>query len=98
MGIYYKVVCDNPRECIEPFHINNGPNKWPSLSRLGNTFPTILVFAMGSRWFGGNVRMVSDSGDAADYDDESYVDVTEHVIMDYNASVSGADAKYTPLP
>lgn len=75
MGIYYKIVCDDFKECLEP----SAP-KFPAFCMPGSDFGNIVLFTMATRWYGCEVNLVSDIYDF--YYTCNYKDITEEIILE----------------
>lgn len=92
MGIYYKIACDEVKECIDPGHINDLGIKAGAIAAPDHPFGSVVVFAMVMRW-DHPVRLVNDSGDDPAYFE--YTDVTEDVLKEYNERYK-TELKFTP--
>lgn len=90
MGVYYKVACDAKRESIDPGCISDSGVKLDSIAHPLHPVGPVVMFALGTNWVGQSVRLANDSADDAGYFD--YTDVTEFVLIDYNAAYSKPDA------
>jgi hypothetical protein len=94
MGTYYKVVCDDMKEAISPGLINGLGIKFDAIAHPQHPFGQVVIFAGLRHWFGHSMRVCSDSGDdEIAYDD--YSDITEQVLVAYNA-LYGTNLRFTP--
>ena len=80
MAAYWRVVCDEQRERIDPDDINEGGVQGSCLAEPPSRLGTLLVFALKTRW--DSARLVCDQSDDPAYTD--YRNVTEQLIQDYN--------------
>ena len=92
MGIYYKVACDDHRECIDPGSIDGLSVKASGIASTAHPLGAVTLFALLNRWCGATVRLADDLADDPGYYD--YVDVTAEVLAEYNQKY-GTDLKYT---
>lgn len=82
MGVYYKAVCDELKQNIDPGKINNLGVKRGPIAHPEHPFGQILVFAMLNVWATRQVRIANDESDDEAYFE--YEDVTGHVLEMYN--------------
>ena len=82
MGVYYKWVCEDLKECFDPGEIL-GPNcPQGGYGVKSGSIPHsawIVGALMTSRWFGRSIRLVNDGNDAYDYD---YDEVSQYVLRE----------------
>ena len=81
MGVYFKVACDEAKECIDPGSINDLGVKAGSIAHPEHPFGPVVVYATLHRWH-SPIRLANDSHDDPGYYD--YLDVTEEVLREYN--------------
>ena len=83
MGTYFKVVCVELSEQIEPGHINDLGVKAGNIAHIEHPFGPLVIFAMVSRWRGKRIYLVGDTDDDSERY-ENFNDVTKQLIGDYN--------------
>lgn len=81
MGVYYKIACDEAKECIDPGSINGLGIKARAIAAPDHPFGAVVMFAMLTRWE-HPIRLVDDCTEDPGYFD--YKDVTEEVLKEYN--------------
>jgi len=79
MGVYYKLVCDEVKESIDPGSINNLGNKAGAIANLEHPLGAVAMLTLIHRWR-DPVRLISDEEDA--YFD--YTDITKEALKMYN--------------
>jgi len=83
MGAYYKLVCDELRESIDPGAINNCGIKLGSISFPNHPFGSVSIFAMSIVWgIDYKFRLINDERYPEEYFD--YKDITKQIIDRYN--------------
>jgi hypothetical protein len=82
MGVYYKIVCDEKKESIDPGEINDLGIKASSIANPTHPFGPLVIFASLHRWNQLPIRLVNDTGDDDGY--FRYDNVTEYIIEEYN--------------
>ena len=88
MGTYYKIVCEDLREFIDPGKIAGGGRKFNEV--LDGASANVVAYAMLTVWRGKFVRYVGDIGgdEGALYDsalglsDSPWKDITEILVAE----------------
>jgi hypothetical protein len=99
MGTVYAIACPEYKEKIDPNCINARSAKLYKIGEPGHPVGVIALFAIWNRWNFSPITLVADTAledpitGLQPYDD--YLDVTEHVIDDYNG-IYDTEIAYTP--
>ena len=98
MGVYYKAVCDELQESIDPGRINDGGVKGYAIAHPTHEFGPVVILAMLGRWRRHSVRLVTHENPHADNPYHSYTDVTKQVIAEYNSLYGDSVLELPILP
>ncbi len=94
MGNYYRAVCDELRQKIDPGGITPGlGDKALAISHPDHPFGAMLTYAMVSGQFWGkrHVRLIHDNDECDEDAYRNYKDITESLVIEYRRDFTQPD-------